>query len=488
MPKKLKSYKLKTHAGFSVVEALLAGTVFSLLVTALVGAFIYGQEATSLGGNRARAAILAEEGLEAARNIRDASYSNLTVGTHGVAVSSNQWGFSGTSDTTDSLFTRQIVVSSVDTVRKNVTSTVSWQQNPSRTGTVSLATRFTNWLGTKKGLAPSLFGTLDLTVANSGNNTADAISVASQGNYVYLGRAVNASNEFFVINVSDPASPSISGQLALGGDPNDIAVSGNYAYIASGDNGGELTVVDISTPSAPAIAATFDLTAANSGNGNSDGLAVAIGQTNYLYLTRVASGGKEFYVFNISTPTSPSLVGSVDLNGDLNEISFSGSYVYGASSDNTQEFQVISVASAASPVLAASLDLNEGDTAANGISVAISTDTVYIGRDGSTGSPEFYVINVTTPTSPSITSTLDLGTHILKSLDYSASANLVFFANKNPASDDYDSVYVSTPSTPVLLTSLNLDGEPNKLVYESSSDKVYMASGSDIQELQVIAP
>lgn len=478
----------KTHSGFSIVEALLAGSVFALLVTALVGAFIYGQEASALAGNRARAILLAEEGLEASRNIRDSSYSNLTAGTHGISVSSNQWGFSGTSDATDSFFTRQIAVSNIDASHKTATSTVSWQQNPSRTGTVALVTRFTNWIGTKKGLAPSLFGTLDLTTANSGHDTADAISVASLGNYVYLGRAVNPSNEFFVVNVSDPASPSISGQLALGGDPNDIAVSGNYAYIASSDNDGELTVIDISTPSSPTVAATFNLTAANSGNANSDGLAITVGQTNYLYLTRVGSGGKEFYVFDISTPASPSLVGSVDLNGDLNEITISGNYIYGASSDNTQEFQVIDVSSVASPTLVASLDLNEGDTAANGFSIVAGSNTVYLGRDGSTGSPEFYVINTTTPTSPSITSTLDIGTHILKSIDYSPSANLIFFANKDPASDDYDSVDVSAPSSPALLTSLNLDGVPNKLVYDAGLDKVFIASGSDIQELQIVAP
>ncbi len=483
-----KAWLVINQAGFSLVEVILSTAVFVLLVTALVGAYLYGQEATMLAGNHARANMIAEEGLEAARNIRDASYAGLTNGMHGLLVSSNQWGFSGTSDVTD-IFTRQVVVSTTeDTNRKNLTSTVTWQQNPSRTGSVSLVSRLVNWLGTKKGLAPVLFGILNLTVANSGHNTADAISIASQGNYVYLGRATNPSNEFFVINVTDPALPIISGQLALGGDPNDIAVSGNYAYIASSDNASELTVVDITNPASPTIAANFDLTAENSGNANTDGLAVVMGKTNYVYLTRSTSGGKEFYVFDITTPTSPSLVGSADLNGDLAEIARSGNYAYGASSDNTQEFQVVDVTTVTSPALVASLDLNEGDTAANGISIAIGTDTVYVGRDGSTGSPEFYLINITTPTSPSITSTLDIGTHILKSLDYSASANLVFVANKDPASDDYYAIDVSIPGSPALLTSLNLSGEPNKLVYESGADKVYVASGSDSEELQVISP
>lgn len=479
---------LITNKGFSLVEVILASSVFALLVTAFVGAYLYGEESTALASNRSQAVLLAEEGLEAARNIRDASFANLTPGTHGILSTLNQWEFSGTSDTTDSFFTRQVVISNPTPNRKEVMSIVTWQQTPSRTGSVTLTTQFTNWIGTKKGTAPSLFGTLDLTAANSGDNNTDAISVASQGNYVYIGRSTNPGNEFFAINVTDPASPSISGQLALGGDPNDIVVSGNYAYIASSDNSAELTVVDISIPTAPTLAATFNLTAGNSGSANNDGLAVVIGKSDYVYLTRSTSGGKEFYVFNVSTPTAPSLVGLVNLNGDINEVTASGNYAYGASTDNSQELQVIDVTSVSAPALATSLDLNEGDTAANGFSVALGINTVYIGRDGSAGSPEFYTIDITTPTSPSIISSFNIGTHILRSLDYSASADLVFFANKNPASDDYATVDVSVPTSPALLTSLNLDGVPNKLVYESSSDKVYIVSGSDSQELQVVAP
>ena len=78
-----------------MVEVLLAVSVFALLVTALVGAYLYGEEATALAGNRARAVLLAEEALEAARNIRDAAFINLTNGTFGFATTSNQWNLNG---------------------------------------------------------------------------------------------------------------------------------------------------------------------------------------------------------------------------------------------------------------------------------------------------------------------------------------------------------------------------------------------------------
>src|SRR3989344_4346641 len=94
------SYKNYTR-GFSVVEVLLSSTVFILLVTALVGAYLYGEESTMLGGNRERATMLAEEGLEATRNIRDAAFSSLSDGTFGLATTSNEWNLSGSSDSID---------------------------------------------------------------------------------------------------------------------------------------------------------------------------------------------------------------------------------------------------------------------------------------------------------------------------------------------------------------------------------------------------
>lgn len=135
----------KGSKGFSLVEVILASAVFVLLVTALVGAYLYGEESTALAGNRARAVLLAEEGLEAARNIRDAQYSNLANGTYGLAISGNQWVFLGAQDVTG-IFTRQINISQVTATRKDVTVSVTWQQNPQRTGSVVLTTRITKWV------------------------------------------------------------------------------------------------------------------------------------------------------------------------------------------------------------------------------------------------------------------------------------------------------------------------------------------------------
>lgn len=130
--------------GFSLIEALLAASIFSLLATSFVGAIIYGQEGTAIGGARARAVSIADEGLEATRNIRDSDFTNLNNGTSGLTTGGGFWSFSGSSDTTD-IFTRQIVITTPSANRRQVISRVNWTQNPERSGTVELVTYQTNW-------------------------------------------------------------------------------------------------------------------------------------------------------------------------------------------------------------------------------------------------------------------------------------------------------------------------------------------------------
>lgn len=141
----MSNISTKGGKGFSLVEILLSVSLFSFVITALVGAFIYGQESTAISGTRSRAIFLAEEGLEASRNIRDKSFANLADGGHGLAISeNNNRTFSGTSDATD-IFTRQIAISAIDANRKQVISTVTWRQTPQRSGSISLTTYLTNW-------------------------------------------------------------------------------------------------------------------------------------------------------------------------------------------------------------------------------------------------------------------------------------------------------------------------------------------------------
>jgi Tfp pilus assembly protein PilV len=144
VPSLFRSHRrTSSRRGFLLVEVILASSILGLLVTTFVGAYLFGEESTLLAGNRARATYLAEEGLEAARAIRDAGYANLVDGTYGLSAT-GVWALAGASDTSE-IFTREISITSSGANRKNITATITWQQNPQREGRVVLTTLLTNW-------------------------------------------------------------------------------------------------------------------------------------------------------------------------------------------------------------------------------------------------------------------------------------------------------------------------------------------------------
>jgi hypothetical protein len=123
---------------------LLASSLFVLFVAAFAGTFYYGLQSSVLAGDRSQAIMLAEEGQEAVRSMKNINFANITDGTHGLVYSNNAWTFSGTQDTSNG-YTRQVTVSTIDANRKSVTTSVSWQQIPGRMGAVSTIGRLTNW-------------------------------------------------------------------------------------------------------------------------------------------------------------------------------------------------------------------------------------------------------------------------------------------------------------------------------------------------------
>ncbi|MEK7188008.1 MAG: hypothetical protein AAB691_04150 [Patescibacteria group bacterium] len=204
--------RINKQGGFSVVEVLLAASIFALIVTALLGVYLYGQESTALAGSRARASMLAEEGLEAVESIRDAGFVNLVDGTYGLATTSNYWNLSGTSNTID-IFTRQIAISAIDDKRKHVTSTVTWQQNNQRTGIVQLVTRFTNWLAS--GLVPNhilIYG--DGTTAPKFRTYDTSLNTFSAESSTVS----SASGRSFIVRVSPTSSEAVAGLFTSTGE------------------------------------------------------------------------------------------------------------------------------------------------------------------------------------------------------------------------------------------------------------------------------
>ncbi len=129
--------------GFSLVEIVLASGVLAMLSIIFLGILTYGQESTVRGAQRTRAIYLAQEGLEAARSIRDQSFANLTVGDFGLSAT-GQWSLVPTPEVID-IFTRTVSIADINTQTKQITSKVQWKQSGAGLVDISFSTLLTDW-------------------------------------------------------------------------------------------------------------------------------------------------------------------------------------------------------------------------------------------------------------------------------------------------------------------------------------------------------
>jgi len=456
------------QTGISLVEVLLAVLLFGLMVTAITGALLYGRTSTNMSGNRQRANMLAEEGVEAVRNVRDASYSNLTDGTFGLTKTSNQWALSGSSDTTDA-FTRQTVVSSTGTNRKLITSTVSWPQGAG-TAQTSVTTELTNWMSSfVKSWPNGLY-------AGSGDasGTVAGYKVATVGNYAYLVRNSSTGPNFIVFNVSNPSSPTVVGSLTLTGVPTNIAVSGNYAFVSNTSDTTELQVVNIATPATPALVTSYNAAGAGDGRG------VYVYGAN-IYLTRSANGGSdELVILNMPTSTTIARVGGYSLNVTMYEVYVSGTAAYVATSSDTQEILVVNLSVLSLLTLGTSINL-PGTTDATTIDGVGNNIVVGQGTALHTISSLIGLIPVLSG-STALSSTINDVT-LNNSLTYA-------FAAVAGSTNQFQIINTNTWTAPVLSKAITLPatGVLTGVDYNSTYDIVPGASSMSTRELAVFAP
>jgi len=212
-------------------------------------------------------------------------------------------------------------------------------------------------------------------LSEQGNFTeAHANGVAVDGFYVYVADADNGY--LWVIDVSDVVSPDSVDCLAFSpAFPLDVAVSGDYAYVARGTSG--LTVVDISDPTSISIVATYNTP------GTATGVAIS---GNYAF---VADGGSGLRILDISNPGNPSSAGSMDTPGYSYDVAVSGDYAYVA--DGAAGLQVIDTDSLfVGPRL-----VGNYNTPGVALKLSISGDYVFIADESS-----LQIVNVSNPANP----------------------------------------------------------------------------------------
>lgn len=139
---------MEVQKGESLIELLIAIGIFVVAVSTIAFLVIDSYLSGRLAKETTQANFLAEEGIEAARSIRDNSWDSLLAGSHGLALSGNNWVFQGVQEDVSWQLRegiRTIIIEDIDSDRKKVTSEVVWKLIEARPQQAKLIAYLTNW-------------------------------------------------------------------------------------------------------------------------------------------------------------------------------------------------------------------------------------------------------------------------------------------------------------------------------------------------------
>lgn len=326
--------------------------------------------------------------------------------------------------------------------------------------------------------SPADINDTDFGVAISATATS---SRTAQIDHVRI--TVTYIRQFYALNTSNPASPTLSGSLGsniVTTGINALATNGKYAYLATNSSANQFQVVDMSASPYKIVSIPFKLGTAGSSVGSS-----IFYKNGYVYLglTQTSGGPNQFNVIDVHDSTNPILVASAAVGNTVNGIYVLGNYAYVAS-PNTNDLLLYDVGINSLTPTITSIANFSGTGGLHGKSIYAVGDTAYLGR--TFGTNELYILD--TGALPAITDLghIDIGTSNTTSVnsllirDY-----LAFFINTggqfqiwridNPSSIvRYDTTPITSFPSGGNNTPLDCEGNYLYAAYTDSSNKGFI--------------
>ena len=147
------------------------------------------------------------------------------------------------------------------------------------------------------------------------NTDGTAQDVIVVGNYAYV---ADGSNGVAVVNISNPAAPTLAYTYDTPGTATQVNVSGSVLYVADTT---AVQILSLGNPAAPAFLGAYAATGLTVTNVVADG--------THLYVLGALTGTTVLEVLNVANAGSPVKTGSLAVNGGT-AIALSGNYVYTA--------------------------------------------------------------------------------------------------------------------------------------------------------------
>ncbi len=456
--------------GQSLVEILIGLALIAVGIGFAVILVFGGQKVLIDRGNAVEARILALEGLEAVRSIRERSWEELTDGEHGFVFQNGEWQLTSSS-TKEGIFTKKIIITTESENVKKIESEVGWETEPLRKEKVEFVTLLTNWRhpipppdpgdpgggGTSGDWKnPRTLGSVDLGPGNS----ATDLDVINKIIYLSAEASAPAKPDFFIVDATNGESPFIVSSLDTGLSLNAVDASGNYAYLANRSTTAQLQIIDISNINAPVLLTSFQLPDV-SGSG-------AVGQSIFyaeskVYLGTKKAQGPEFHVIDVSNPSSPIHLGSFELNDDINDIHVSGPRAYLATDLDNAGLTVVDISNPSAITLLGQTFSSDTESVFN-----VQKSLTLIGA-----AQEFYLINTTDPATMVNLGSISAGNVIN---DIVARDTLAFLATSN-SNREFQVIDITNTSNPELWSFFNFPQVATGIDYEDNL--VYVAVRSN---------
>ena len=218
------------------------------------------------------------------------------------------------------------------------------------------------------------------------------LGIVVSGNYGYI---ATESGQLKIVDVSSPTAPAIVGEVKLGVHLYDVAVSGNHVFapvndLIDLDDYGLLKAIDISDPSNPIVIGTVD-----------------IGYKNARYIKIIGNHAfvetyNTFNVVDISDPTNMTVLSTTFIESESMPFAVSGNYAYVVGHGNS-DLRIIDISTPASPKLIARLLVDWRPT-----SVGVSGTYAYV----TTFDRLIHVIDAADPQNAKIVATLNFGKYM----------------------------------------------------------------------------
>ena len=158
------------------------------------------------------------------------------------------------------------------------------------------------------------------------------------GIYAYL-----AESTFTILDISNPLLPTLVSETMLVGYPTELALSGNTIYAANGVSQG-VQIIDVTSPTAPVLKGQYH------GSGSVMDIAV-MGQYAYLANTEGMT------MLNISDSAHPTKAGGYVTSGAVSDVKTSAGYAYTASGE--RGMAIYDIAELTNPIARGGIDTPE---------------------------------------------------------------------------------------------------------------------------------